>query len=118
DFFDKMPYIQRWIKEAQAFAKKNGYVWMDKQQRKRRLPDAKRKVAGYVPEVSRALRQAPNAVIQGTSAIQSKSTIVALHEFVKRKGWALYCTIHDEALVLAPDTFTRDDLAEFERIML
>lgn len=118
DFFDKMPYIQRWIKEAQAFAKKNGYVWMDKQQRKRRLPDAKRKVTGYVPEVSRALRQAPNAVIQGTSAIQSKSTIVALHEFVKRKGWALYCTIHDEALVLAPDTFTRDDLAEFERIML
>lgn len=118
DFFDKMPYIQRWIKEAQAFAKKNGYVWMDKQQRKRRLPDAKRKVTCYVPEVSRAMRQAPNAVIQGTSAIQSKSTIVALHEFVKRKGWALYCTIHDEALVLAPDTFTRDDLAEFERIML
>lgn len=118
DFFDKMPYIQRWIKESQAFAKKNGYVWMDKQQRKRRLPDAKRKVNGYVPEVSRALRQAPNAMIQGTSAIQSKTTIIALHEFVKRKGWALYCTIHDEALVLAPDTFTRDDLAEFERIML
>ena len=118
DFFAKMPRIKTWINEAQAFAKKNGYVWMDKQQRKRRLPQAKRKTHGYDPDVSRALRQAPNAIIQGTSAIQSKTTIVALHAFCKRKGWQLYSTIHDEALVLAPDDFTREDLAEFERVML
>src|SRR5690554_1641533 len=118
EFFRKMPNIERWINEAKDFAKKNGYVWMDKQQRKRRLPEAKRKTRGYDPEVSRALRQGPNAIIQGTSAIQSKTTIVELHKFVKRKGWALWCTVHDEALVLAPEDFTREDLAEFENVML
>lgn len=118
DFFAKMPNIQRWINETQAYAKKNGYVWMDKQQRKRRLPDAKRRVSGYVPEVNRALRQGPNAVIQGTSAIQSKETIVALYEFCKRKGWRLWSQCHDEAFVLAPDTVTREEIAEFEQIMI
>jgi len=103
---------------TQAEAKRQGYVWMDGKQRKRRLPDAKRKVRGYVPEVSRALRQGPNAVIQGTSAIQAKTTIVAAHEFVQRKGWRLWATVHDELLVLAPEDFTQDDLAEFERIMV
>lgn len=118
EFFRKMPNIERWINEAKDFAKKNGFVWMDKQQRKRRLPEAKRKTRGYDPEVSRALRQGPNAIIQGTSAIQSKTTIIEAHNFVKRKGWALWCTVHDELLVLAPEDFTREDLAEFEEIML
>lgn len=118
EFFRKMPNIERWINEAKDFAKKNGFVWMDKQQRKRRLPEAKRKTRGYNPEVSRALRQGPNAIIQGTSAIQSKTTIIEAHNFVKRKGWALWCTVHDELLVLAPEDFTREDLAEFEALML
>lgn len=118
DFFTKMPNIARWIEETQAFAKKNGYVWMDKQQRKRRLPEAKKKVRGYDPEVSRALRQGPNAVIQGTSAIQSKVTIVELHELCKRKGWRLWSQCHDEAFVLVPESITREDVKEFEQIMV
>ncbi|WP_427110893.1 DNA polymerase [Lysinibacillus xylanilyticus] len=118
DFFAKMPRIQSWINETQAFTKKHGYVWMDGEQRKRRLPEAKRKTRGYDPEVSRALRQGPNAQIQGTSAIQGKVTLINLHEFCKRKGWQLFCVVHDETLVLAPEDFTREDLAEFERIML
>lgn len=118
DFFAKMPRIQAWINETQAFTKKHGYVWMDGEQRKRRLPEAKRRTKGYDPEVSRALRQGPNAQIQGTSAIQGKVTLINLHEFCKRKGWQLFCVVHDETLVLAPEDFTREDLAEFERIML
>lgn len=118
DFFEKMPRIQSWINETQTFAKKHGYVWMDGEQRKRRLPEAKRKTKGYNPEVSRALRQGPNAQIQGTSAIQGKVTLINLHEFCKHKGWQLFCVVHDETLVLAPEDFTREDLAEFERIML
>lgn len=118
DFFAKMPNIKTWIERTKAYAKKYGYVWMDQQQRKRRIPAAKRRVNGYDAEVVRALRQAPNAVIQGTSAIQSKTTIVAAHKFCKRMGWRLWCTVHDELLVLAPETFTREDLAEFEDVML
>jgi DNA polymerase-1 len=66
----------------------------------------------------RALRQGPNAVIQGTSAIQTKATIVKLHELCKRKGWRLWATCHDENLVLVPENITREEVAEFENVML
>ena len=118
DFFAKMPKVSAWIEQTQTFAKRNGFVWMDGQQRKRRLPDAKKGLRGYNPDANRAMRQGPNAVIQGTSAIQTKATIVALHDFCKRKGWRLYATVHDENLLLAPDTITREDIAEFERVMV
>jgi DNA polymerase-1 len=122
DFFNRLPYVKKWIDGTQEFAKKNGYVWMDKQQRKRRLPEAKLISRGWGDlrrgEIMRALRQGPNAVVQGTSAIQTKQTIVKLHELCKRKGWRLWATVHDENLLLVPDTITREDVAEFERVMV
>lgn len=118
EFFRKMPRVKKWIDDTKAFARKNGFVYMDRKQRKRRLPDAKKRGNSYDNDVQRALRQGPNAVIQGTSAIQSKTTIVAAHDFCRRKGWRLWCTVHDELLVLAPEDFTREDLAEFERVMV
>jgi DNA polymerase I len=120
DFFRRLPGVKRWIDETQAYAKKNGFVWMDKEQRKRRLPDAKQKEKGWANrgEIMRALRQGPNAVVQGTSAIQTKATLVELHKLCKRKGWRLWATVHDEALLLVPDTITREDIAEFEDVMI
>jgi DNA polymerase-1 len=122
DFFKRLPYVKRWIDDTQEFAKKNGYVWMDKQQRKRRLPEAKLRSKGWGDprrgDIMRALRQGPNAVVQGTSAIQTKQTIVKLHELCKRKGWKLWATVHDENLLLVPDNISREDVAEFERVMV
>lgn len=118
DFFEKMPNVKRWIDETQEYAKKNGFVWMDKEQRKRRLPDAKKAGRGYNPDASRAMRQGPNAVIQGTSAIQTKTTIIALHELCKRKGWQLWATVHDEMLLLVPDTINREDVEDFRSVMV
>jgi DNA polymerase I len=120
DFFKRLPNVAKWIDETKAFAKQNGFVWMDKEQRKRRLPEAKQKEKGWANrgEIMRALRQGPNAVIQGTSAIQTKATIVRLHELCKRKGWHLWATCHDENLVLVPKTITREEVAEFEAVMV
>jgi DNA polymerase-1 len=120
DFFRRLPGVKKWIDETQAYAKKNGFVWMDKEQRKRRLPDAKQKEKGWTNrgEIMRALRQGPNAVVQGTSAIQTKATLVELHKLCKRKGLRLWATVHDEALLLVPDTITREDIAEFEDVMI
>ncbi|CAH0303866.1 DNA polymerase I [Priestia megaterium] len=117
-FFEKLPHVKKWIDETKEHAKKHGFVWMDKQQRKRRLPDAKKKTRGYDPDVSRALRQGPNACVQGTSAIQGKASLIALHELCKRKGWKLWAVIHDEALALVPNTITREDIKEFEDVMV
>jgi DNA polymerase I len=120
DFFKRLPKVAQWIDETKAFAKKNGFVWMDKEQRKRRLPEAKQKEKGWANrgEIMRALRQGPNAVIQGTSAIQTKATIVKLHELCKRKGWKLWATCHDENLILVPKSITREDVSEFEAVMI
>ncbi|MGM0904222.1 MAG: DNA polymerase [Bacillota bacterium] len=120
DFFKRLPNVAEWIDETKAFCKKNGFVWMDREQRKRRLPDAKQKEKGWTNrgEIMRALRQGPNAVIQGTSAIQTKATIVKLHELCRRKGWKLWATVHDENLILVPDTITREDIEEFESVMV
>lgn len=118
DFFEKMPNVKRWIDETQEYARKNGYVWMDGEKRKRRLPDAKKAGRGYHPEAARAMRQAPNAVIQGTSAIQTKATIIALHELCKRKEWRLWATVHDEMLLLVPSDISREDIGEFRDVMV
>ncbi|MGC4375767.1 DNA polymerase [Fictibacillus sp. Mic-4] len=120
DFFKRLPNVKKWIDETKEFCRKNGFVWLDKQQRKRRLPDAKQQPKGWQNrgEIMRALRQGPNAVIQGTSAIQTKATMIKLHELCKRKGWRMWCVVHDEALLLVPDTITREDVAEFEKVML
>jgi DNA polymerase I len=120
DFFKRLPNVAKWIDETKAFAKQTGFVWMDKEQRKRRLPEAKQKEKGWTNrgEIMRALRQGPNAVIQGTSAIQTKATIVRLHELCKRKGWHLWATCHDENLVLVPKTITREEVTEFEAVMV
>jgi DNA polymerase I len=120
DFFKRLPNVAKWIDETKAFAKQNGFVWMDKEQRKRRLPEAKQKEKGWTNrgDIMRALRQGPNAVIQGTSALQTKATIVKLHELCKRKGWRLFATIHDENLLLVPDTITKEDVEEFENVMI
>ncbi|WP_298833810.1 DNA polymerase [uncultured Planococcus sp.] len=118
DFFVSYPAIDAWIKETQTFAKRNGYVWIGDGKRKRRLPEAKRKTTGYVPEVQRALRQGPNAQIQGESAIQTKTTLINLHRLCQERGWRLYATIHDEMLVLMPEDFTPADIAAYEAVMI
>ena len=119
DFFKKYRHIDAWIKQTQANTKRDGFVWIGNQCRKRRLPDARRKTRGqYVPEVSRALRQGPNAEIQGESAIQTKKTLIALHAECKKRGWKPWATIHDENLVLMPDTLTMEDIEAFERVMV
>ena len=135
ELFNSMPKLKQWIEETKEFAQRTGYVWMDKKQRKRRLPEAT-KQREYIPYgkyndpeyeeqkkinsgISRALRQAPNAVVQGSSAIQTKVTMLALQELCNsRDGWNLWSQIHDECLLEIPEDFTEADIADIERVMV
>lgn len=40
ELFESMPQLNAWIEGNRKFVEKNGFVWTDKQARKRRLPDA------------------------------------------------------------------------------
>ncbi len=133
DFFDKYRKIDAFIKDTQAFAQKNGFVWIGDKQRKRRLPDAKGKRA-FIPYgkfndpkyaeakrknglISQAMRQGPNARIQGLAAIQTKVTLVELDKVARQRGWKHFGAIHDEIIVLMPTAATEEDFRELERVM-
>jgi DNA polymerase-1 len=123
ELFDSLPVLRDWIKENETFAAKYGFVWMDNAQRKRRLPDATIKAKWGDREnfskKNRAMRQATNARVQGSSSIQTKVTMIKAHEMCKRKGngWRLWGSIHDELIFEAPVGFTREDILEVERVM-
>lgn len=135
EIFGKMPKLGAWLESNTDFVRKNGYVWMDGNKRKRRLPDAKLKKK-YIPfgkyydakyaedrkfnaKIGTALRQATNARVQGSSSIQTKVTMLRAHEACQaREGWALWGTVHDELLFEVPEDFTREDAKVIESIML
>lgn len=114
DFFAKYPKVSKWIEGNKEQARKHGYVEM-MFGRKRRLPQAKSRDKW---ERLRAERQATNAIIQGSASIQTKLTIIALQKLCRRKGWKLLATVHDEVLVLAPQTITPEEVQEFEDVMI
>ncbi|MBC1331103.1 DNA polymerase [Listeria booriae] len=116
-----MPNVVAFIKANNKSVDRQGYVSMDKNQRKRRLPEIKQNPSWS--QKNRVHRQATNAIIQGSAAIQSKITMNALAQLCrtkrsKGKDWRIWCTIHDEAILQVPDNFTQDELIEFEDIML
>jgi DNA polymerase I len=123
DLFDSLPVLRDWIKGNEKFAEKHGYVWMDGNQRKRRLPDAKLVTKwgdrDTYRKKNRAMRQATNAKVQGSSSIQTKVTMIKADALCKRKGngWRLWGSVHDELLFEAPENFTRQDIIDVERVM-
>jgi DNA polymerase-1 len=117
-----MPVVTKWIESNKRFVRKNGFVWMDKKQRKRRLPEAKNPQAERWQR-SRAERQATNAIVQGSSAIQTKVSMNAIYRWCMEKqaqghDFKMWCVVHDESLILAPDDVTREEVREYERLML
>ena len=132
-FFDKYRKIDAFIKDTQAFAGRNGFVWIGDKQRKRRLPYARKrevkipwgkyndpkyaKARKLNGDIRRSMRQGPNARIQGLAAIQTKMTMVALDEFLTKRGWEWFAPIHDEIVLYATDDIDAEDIAEIDRIM-
>lgn len=132
-FFKKYRKIDAFIKRTQDFAKKNGFVWIGDKQRKRRLPDARKK-REFIPygkwndpkydkerrlngSISVSMRQGPNAVIQGRAAIQTKETLIEVDRLAKDRGWKHFGAIHDEIIVLIPTSAGEEDYRELERVM-
>lgn len=116
--FDKrFPVVKEWIESNREFVQKHGFVWMDGKKRKRRLPDARKRDSDYW--YTSVFTMSTNAIIQGSSSQQTKATLIALDELCERKGdWYLSTAIHDEALVLVPEDITKEEVKEFEGVMV
>lgn len=121
DMFATMPQVSRWIEEAKAFVRQNGFVWIGDEARKRRLPQAADRMATY-GDRSRAERQAVNGKIQGESAIQTKVTLNNMSSWCREqrsngRNFRVLATIHDEILVTAPFDVTGDERDNLVEIM-
>jgi DNA polymerase I len=123
DLFESMPKLNAWIEGNKKFVERNGFVWTDKEARKRRLSDAKLKLKGWgdpnFSKKNRALRQATNARVQGSSSLQTKVTMLRAHEYCASKpGWSLWSTVHDELIFEVPEDFTQAEAQDIRDIML
>lgn len=123
DLFESMPNLNAWIEGNKKFVERNGFVWTDKEARKRRLSDAKLKLKGWgdpnFSKKNRALRQATNARVQGSSSIQTKVTMLRAHEYCASKpGWSLWSTVHDELIFEVPEDFTPAEAQDIRDIMI
>lgn len=114
NFYVKYPKVKAWIDGNVQFARKHGYVEM-LGGRKRRLPDIKSKDRW---ERLRNERQCTNAIVQGSAAIQTKLTMIALQKLCRKKGWTMAFSVHDEIAVYAPETIAYEDVKEFEEVMI
>ncbi|EEO2018267.1 DNA polymerase I [Listeria monocytogenes] len=109
----QMPRLKRWAQTQRDFVRRYGYVWIGKECRKRRLPDALK--GDYRP-----LLQSTNAPIQGEAAIQTKITMNKMCEMLAEwrqngRDFKQLATVHDEILIEAPLDITeheRDKLVE------
>lgn len=114
DFYAEYTDVKRFMDGLVKHARKHGYIRM-LFGRKRRVPDIK---AREFWKKSRAERQVKNSFVQGSAAIQTKKTMIAVGALCRRKGWQIAFSIHDEIGVYAPETITREDVQEFEDVML
>lgn len=122
NFKVRFPVVAKWIESNRKFVQRYGYVWMDGRQRKRRLPDARNELSKYW--YSSVFTQSTNAIIQGSAAIQTKVALLRLYEFCKDKtkqtgkDWKVVMPIHDEIIIQVPEDITKEEVKEFENIML
>lgn len=135
DKFDaKLPKLAKWIAENTTFVQKNGFVWIGRESRKRRLPKAKEKTKQipwgkywddkYKPErlhngdVNRSIRQATNARVQGEAAIMTKATMLEMDDYLDTIGGFIVAPIHDEILSEVSDTVTREQIDRIKDVMV
>ncbi|ASN68058.1 putative DNA polymerase I [uncultured Caudovirales phage] len=114
DFYAEYTCVKSFMDGLVVQCKKTGYIRM-LYGRKRRVPLIKSR---DYREKSRAERQIKNSFVQGSAAIQTKKTMIAVAELCERKGWIPAFSIHDEIGLYAQDNITHEDVREFEEVML
>jgi DNA polymerase I len=100
-FFAGYPAVRPWIQQTETFAATHGFV--------QTLYGRRRRLVGlYDPTASRGiLRQAVNAVIQGTAADILKMALARVYRGLRNSSRALL-TVHDSILLEAPDREVED----------
>lgn len=105
-FMDGYPGVRDWIAATKNRAREQGYV-ATMFGRRRRLPEL---ASDDEQAVERALRQAVNAVIQGTAADLNKLALIRLYQALD-DDCQMLLTVHDSVLLEVPE-HRADEIAE------
>jgi DNA polymerase I-like protein with 3'-5' exonuclease and polymerase domains len=111
-FFGGYPRIASWISHVHAHVERHGAV-RTLYGRRRRLPDARSANPG---KKAHALRQAVNAIIQGTAADINKLALVRLHR-VLPGDCRMLLTVHDSVLLEVPDDRVKEVVLLVRRVL-
>lgn len=114
DFYKEYTQVKAFMDGLVAYCKKHGFIRM-LYGRKRRVKEINSR---QFWEKARAERQIKNSFVQGSAAIQTKKTMIEIGNLSDKYGWQLAFSIHDEVGDYVPETVTREQVAEFERVML
>lgn len=109
-YYKSFAGLTRWKQLAIAKAAKSGYV-TTLTGRRRRLPDLRSKDSF---RVSRAERQAINAIIQGSAADICKQAMIDVSEAFKGTDAHMLVQVHDELVVVAPE----DQVDHFQSLLI
>lgn len=77
----------------------------------------KKKFQGVKKSVERVRRQAVNFLIQGASATIMKIAMLKVDKVLKKYGWKMMATVHDEVLLITDDTITHEQIIELNEAM-
>ena len=135
-FLDSYPTVKKWIEGNKHHAIHNRYVETIFGTRRRFkkenfnvLDKPWGKLTDYEKDLrsaaSRALRQATNAIVQGSAAQQTKATMVAMKDLLeelsakrgKKRCFNFLAFIHDEALFKAPKDVTKEEIEAIRNVM-
>lgn len=133
-FDEGLPELVKWINANTEFVKRYGFVWIGREQRKRRLPKAREKTHNipwgkywddvykekrlHNAEVNKSVRQATNARVQGEAAIMTKVTMLEMDEYLDTIGGFIVAPIHDEIVMETDETITKQQIAKIKDVMV
>jgi len=94
-YMSKMTHVSSWIKESRTYLSKHGFVST--------LTGRRR----YIPKVfspirfirAEALREGPNAIVQGTAADQAKISMIGIDKYLKSLRSKMIMQVHDELVL-------------------
>lgn len=112
-FYSKYPNIATWKSTVLEFCRTHQYVEIIGG-RKRRIPEIN---SSDNKKRSKAERQAINSIIQGSSAVQTKVSLLKLNAFCQDKPYKIIASIHDEIVMTVPETITTEEVHEIEQII-
>jgi DNA polymerase-1 len=135
-FYNTYKDVKRYIDETHAFLLRNGYVetklgrkrrfpelaqWVEvkhRLERKRTLTESEREQLREARKyVNGMLRAGLNFTIQGFASQIIKLLMIEMYKLCQKYGWRMAASIHDEIVLLVPDTITPEQVMEVERVM-